>query len=76
MTHEELIKWVQQQVHSICPHGGGSLQYLYHAGFLASAIATLIEHDSANAHIFKRIIKKNQQKQRKRGPAVSYKPEQ
>lgn len=59
MTHEEYIKYIQQQVHSICPYEQGTEQYLYHAGFLASAIASMIEHDSNNYYVFKRIIAKN-----------------
>lgn len=59
MTHAEYIKYIQQQVHTICPYEQGTEQYLYHAGFLASVIASMIEQDSNNYYVFKRIITKN-----------------
>ena len=59
MTHAEYIRYIQQQVHSICPYEQGTEQYLYHAGFLASVVASMIEQDSNNYYVFKRIITNN-----------------
>lgn len=72
MTHAEYIRYIQQQVHSICPYEQGTEQYLYHAGFLASVVATMIEHDSNNYYVFKRIITKNLSK-RTAGKSTTFK---
>jgi hypothetical protein len=69
LTHQELTNYILHNVDTISPYKSGTLQYLYHAGFLASVIATLIKHDSQNAQIFKRIVAQAQ-----RDPAVSNKP--
>lgn len=56
MTHQHLVKYIQDSVHEICPYSSGYKQQLYHAGFLASVIATLILFDSRNLTVFRTII--------------------
>ena len=63
MTHKDLVKYIQDSVHEIAPYKTGTQQYLYHAGFLASVIASMILADSHNLTVFRTIIQKLRNKE-------------
>jgi hypothetical protein len=45
MMDPRLPKHLIELVDTVCPHKQGSLQQLYHAGFLAAYLASLFERD-------------------------------
>ena len=44
-THDNYVKLIQQAIESVCPYRDESLRRLYHAGFLASYLASQFEKD-------------------------------
>ena len=59
-----LAKHVIELVDLVCPHKQGSLQQLYHAGFLAAYLASLFERDPYLFKEFQRHIKQQQLQRR------------
>ena len=61
-THKELVDYIQRSINSISPYEQGHTQTLYHAGFLASVLADLMQDDSHTIDKFKQKINKTKSK--------------
>jgi hypothetical protein len=69
MASKQMTNWVLQQVHAATPkeyHNNANLQRLYHAGFLASYLASILEQDVRLRVQFQRHTEQQRLKQRKR----------
>ena len=63
MSHkDDLISYIQQSVESVCPYNSEQERRLYHAGFLAAFIASLIQDDNITFHKFKKKIERVQKR--------------
>jgi hypothetical protein len=56
--HDEYVKYIQQMVESVCPYQNESQRRLYHAGFLASYLASQLEKDPFLLREFKKNIER------------------
>ena len=55
--HDDYVKFIQQSIDSVCPYKNNeSLHRLYHAGFLASYLASMLQKDPFYVREFKRHI--------------------
>jgi hypothetical protein len=55
-NHEDYVKFIQQSIESVCPYQQEPLRRLYHAGFLASYLAHMLEKDPWFLKEFRRHI--------------------
>ena len=55
--HEKYVNYIQQSVQLACPYEDDNLRRLYHAGFLASYLASMFERDPWYFREFQRHIR-------------------
>ena len=64
--HSDYVKFIQQSVESLCPYEDEQRRRLYHAGFLASYLAALLEKDPWYLKQFKQHVELARSRQRRR----------
>ena len=59
---DDLIAYIQRSVESVCPYSNEQQRRLYHAGFLAAFVASMIQDDNITLSKFKNNIERAKKK--------------